>query len=87
MGRSSQRPSCEIPLFALLLRYPIEAARTFCLPSTGEQTAERDVGSERLDLDDRIDHVFVSPGTRVLRAEYRRAGASDHPVLCAEIGN
>jgi endonuclease/exonuclease/phosphatase family metal-dependent hydrolase len=144
---------------ALLSRYPIAAARTFYLPSTGEQTGaivaqisvgeksyhvvvthlgnggpiiqqrdvlklvagkpnaillgdfnltpadeayrltvagledawlaarERNVGSERLDLDDRIDHVFVSPGTRVLRAEYRRAGASDHPVLCAEIGN
>ena len=47
---------------------------------------ERDAGRGGLNADDRIDHVFVSPGTRVLRAEYLGSGASDHPVMVVEIG-
>ena len=48
---------------------------------------ERDAGRGGLNLDNRIDHVLVSPEARVLRAEYRGAGASDHPVMVVEIGN
>ena len=48
---------------------------------------ERDAGKGGLNLDDRIDHVFVSPEVRVLRAEYLGAGASDHPMMTVEIGN
>ena len=144
---------------ALLSRYSIEAARTFYLSSTGEQTAaitaqvsvagkryqvvvthlgnggpimqqrevfklvagrpntillgdfnftpadeayrltvtaledawlaaaERNAGEGAPSLDDRIDHVFVSRKVRVLRAEYRDAGASDHPVMAVDIGD
>ena len=146
---------------ALLSRYPIREARTFFMPSRGEQTAaieaEIDIGTRRfhvivthLDNDgalpqqrliisstlsamgagagviamgdfnfdprteqfrqtvqvlddawaksarrildpgapepaDRIDHIFVSPGTPVLGAVYLPRGASDHPAMFAEI--
>ncbi len=39
-----------------------------------------------LDLHDRIDHIFVSPGTTVNDARYVDTPDSDHPLLWAEIG-
>ncbi|UCH58882.1 MAG: endonuclease/exonuclease/phosphatase family protein [Anaerolineales bacterium] len=45
-------------------------------------------GSEALGLkpDQRIDHVFVSPGTQVLYASYLLIPESDHPLEVVEIG-
>ncbi len=149
---------------ALLSRYPIARARTFFMPSRGEQTAAIDAGivvsgkrvellvthldndgampQQRLvvaravaalrdaapaavsvamgdfnfdsstaqyrlttsmledawtgagqkvvepgasDPAGRIDHIFVSPGTRVLTGRYLPEGPSDHPAIFAEI--
>ncbi len=39
-----------------------------------------------LDVGNRIDHIFLSPGMRVLRADYLAPGPSDHPTLDVEIG-
>lgn len=39
-----------------------------------------------LDVENRIDHIFLSPGMRVLRADYLAPGPSDHPILAVEIG-
>ena len=33
----------------------------------------------------RIDHIFVSPGTKVLRSWYDLSPESDHPALAADI--
>jgi endonuclease/exonuclease/phosphatase family metal-dependent hydrolase len=38
------------------------------------------------DTDDRIDHIFVSPGMRVDYLEYLNQPESDHPGLFVEIG-
>jgi endonuclease/exonuclease/phosphatase family metal-dependent hydrolase len=38
-----------------------------------------------LDMEDRIDHVFVSPGIQVSYLEYLPKGESDHPALFVEI--
>jgi endonuclease/exonuclease/phosphatase family metal-dependent hydrolase len=38
-----------------------------------------------LDPAERIDHVFVSPGTQVAEAEYILSPASDHPAEIVEI--
>ncbi len=38
------------------------------------------------DIDERIDHVFVSPGTPVLYTQYFTEPESDHPGLFVEIG-
>jgi len=35
---------------------------------------------------ERIDHVFVSPGTDVVAARYYTEPESDHPALVVEIG-
>lgn len=37
-----------------------------------------------LDIEDRIDHVFVTPGMTIGYAEYLPKGASDHPALFVE---
>ncbi len=37
-------------------------------------------------IEERIDHIFVSPGTPVLYAEYFTEPESDHPGLFVEIG-
>jgi endonuclease/exonuclease/phosphatase (EEP) superfamily protein YafD len=34
---------------------------------------------------DAIDHIFASPGTRVLSARYVEKGAFDHPIYVIEI--
>ena len=39
-----------------------------------------------LDLHDRIDHIFVSPGTTVNDARYLDTSDSDHPALSVEVG-
>ncbi|MGD0004254.1 MAG: endonuclease/exonuclease/phosphatase family protein, partial [Anaerolineaceae bacterium] len=39
-----------------------------------------------LNVENRIDHIFLSPGMRVLRADYLAPGPSDHPTLAVEIG-
>ena len=38
-----------------------------------------------LDIEDRIDHVFVTPGTSIDYVEYLPKGESDHPALYVEI--
>jgi endonuclease/exonuclease/phosphatase family metal-dependent hydrolase len=40
----------------------------------------------QVDPADRIDHVFVSPGTTIVDSRYIASSASDHPALVAEIG-
>ncbi len=40
---------------------------------------------EDLDMEDRIDHVFVSPGIQVGYLEYLPKGESDHPALFVNI--
>jgi len=47
---------------------------------------ERRVDPPEQNLDRSIDHVFVSPGTQVRRAEYLDPGASDHPTMVIDIG-
>jgi endonuclease/exonuclease/phosphatase (EEP) superfamily protein YafD len=49
--------------------------------------AEKRVDPPGQNLNDRIDHVFLCPGTRVQRAEYLGPGASDHPAMVVEIGD
>ncbi|MFC1936133.1 endonuclease/exonuclease/phosphatase family protein [Chloroflexota bacterium] len=44
------------------------------------------VESELFEIEERIDHVFVSPGTQVLHSLYLPAPDSDHPGLLVEIG-
>lgn len=38
-----------------------------------------------LDIEDRIDHVFLSPGIQVGYLEYLPKGESDHPALFVDI--
>jgi endonuclease/exonuclease/phosphatase family metal-dependent hydrolase len=40
-----------------------------------------------LDAATRIDHIFLSPGMRVLEADFYAPGPSDHPMLVVEIAN
>ena len=40
-----------------------------------------------LDPAAQIDHIFLSPGTRVLDANYYAPGPSDHPMLVVTVGN
>ena len=40
-----------------------------------------------LDVENRIDHIFLSPGMRVPQADYYAPGPSDHPMLVGEIQN
>ncbi len=40
-----------------------------------------------LDAATRIDHIFLSPGMRVLKANFYAPGPSDHPMLAVEVGN
>jgi endonuclease/exonuclease/phosphatase family metal-dependent hydrolase len=47
--------------------------------------AEKQVVPANLDIEDRIDHVFVTPGTLVHYVEYLPKGESDHPALYVEI--
>jgi len=44
------------------------------------------VDGEGRQFPERIDHVFVSPGTDVVAARYYTEPASDHPALVVEIG-
>ena len=37
------------------------------------------------DIEDRIDHIFVTPGTSIQYVEYLPKGESDHPALYVEI--
>jgi len=45
------------------------------------------IGADGVDMSDRIDHIFVSPGLRVLDPVYLLppASASDHPVHWAQV--
>ncbi len=47
--------------------------------------AEQRYSPEGLDMDDRIDHVFVSQGIQIGYLEYLPKGESDHPALFAGI--
>jgi endonuclease/exonuclease/phosphatase family metal-dependent hydrolase len=40
-----------------------------------------------LDTENRIDHIFLSPGMRVLAGDFYAPGPSDHPMLVVEVGN
>ncbi len=44
-----------------------------------------DVDDEGVHLDKRIDHIFVSPGTRIHDARYLLRPESDHPAMVVEI--
>jgi len=44
-----------------------------------------DVDDEGVHLDTRIDHIFVSPGTRIRDARYLLRPESDHPAMVIEI--
>jgi endonuclease/exonuclease/phosphatase family metal-dependent hydrolase len=44
------------------------------------------VDDQGLDPEQRIDHVFVTPGTQVLEARYLLSPASDHPAEVVETG-
>jgi endonuclease/exonuclease/phosphatase family metal-dependent hydrolase len=46
--------------------------------------AEKEIPAD-FDVDDRIDHVFVTPGTSVAYLEYLTQPESDHPALFVEI--
>ena len=47
--------------------------------------AEQQKVAANIDINDRIDHVFVTPGTSVQYVEYLPKGESDHPALYVEI--
>ena len=47
--------------------------------------AEQRVSPPELDMNDRIDHVFVSQGIQVSYVEYSSKGISDHPGFFTEI--
>ena len=47
--------------------------------------AEQKISPPELDMNDRIDHVFVSQGIQVSYVEYTSKGISDHPGMFAEI--
>ena len=47
--------------------------------------AEQQMVAANVDINDRIDHVFVTPGTSVQYVEYLPKGESDHPALYVEI--
>lgn len=47
--------------------------------------AEQHIIPPGQDLNDRIDHIFLTPGTQVASAEYLGKGPSDHPAMLAEI--
>jgi len=49
--------------------------------------AEKRIDPPGLDLNRRIDHVFLSRGTPVRRAAYLDPGASDHPTMVVEVGD
>jgi endonuclease/exonuclease/phosphatase family metal-dependent hydrolase len=42
--------------------------------------------AQGVDALDRIDHIFVSPATKVLDSQYLVSPASDHPAMMSEIG-
>ena len=56
----------------------IQAAEKVAPTSWGE--------NEAFDIEERIDHVFVSPGMQVRRAEYFTEPESDHPGLFVVVG-
>ncbi len=47
--------------------------------------AEQQKIPAELDIEDRIDHVFVTPGASINYVEYLPKGESDHPALIVEI--
>jgi len=47
--------------------------------------AEEKKAPDSLDIEERIDHVFVTPGTPIQYVEYLPKGESDHPALYVEI--
>ncbi len=60
-------------------------ATTTVLEDAWLVAAERTVEPGAPDPANRIDHIFVSAGTRVLRSVYTLEGPSDHPGIFAEI--
>ncbi len=49
------------------------------------EAAQKSVEPQTLDVDRRIDHVFISNELNVSRALYADPGASDHPLMVIEI--
>jgi endonuclease/exonuclease/phosphatase family metal-dependent hydrolase len=43
--------------------------------------SQQEVGIEGFDPSRRIDHVFVTPGTKVREAVYKTEPQSDHPAM------
>jgi endonuclease/exonuclease/phosphatase family metal-dependent hydrolase len=46
---------------------------------------EKNVNPPNQDLEKRIDHIFLSPGLKVLSAEYIGEGPSDHPATLIDV--
>lgn len=55
------------------------------LDDAWQEAGERQVQPPGLAVERRIDHIFISPGLRVSHAAYLDPGASDHPMILAEI--
>jgi endonuclease/exonuclease/phosphatase family metal-dependent hydrolase len=52
---------------------------------TAAGAAQQHVLPPGQDINDRIDYVYLTPGTQVSSAEYYGKGPSDHPAMLAEI--
>lgn len=73
MGDFNFRPSSE--------QYRVTTA---ALANAWEVAAQKSAYPGQ-DLDRRIDHIFLSPGMRVLDARYLPEGPSDHPALVVDL--
>ena len=58
---------------------------TSLLEDAWQSAEQRVVEQGASDPAGRIDHIFLSPGTRVLDGRYLTEGPSDHPAIFAEI--
>jgi endonuclease/exonuclease/phosphatase family metal-dependent hydrolase len=61
------------------------ALTTMMLEDAWLAAAQQRMIPEGQNIDRRIDHIFISPGFQVNRAEYLGSGPSDHPAMFAEI--
>jgi endonuclease/exonuclease/phosphatase family metal-dependent hydrolase len=57
------------------------------LEDAWKSAAQQNLSQPGLDVENRIDQIFLSPGMRVLQADYYPPGPSDHPMLAVTVGN
>lgn len=55
------------------------------LEDAWQAAGEQNTDPLSFNLEERIDHIFISPGLQVRSAEYLDTGSSDHPLLVVEI--